>query len=118
MLVRLRLLVVLLARYSMVFALGCWDSLVLNVSLHSPRSLFLADPLDLGAPVIIARIKPGRFTLVLRNLHLSATVVNVSTAFLVLTLIPLETILRGVNVLSILAEVVNLISSSRLWCVR
>jgi hypothetical protein len=63
--------------------------------------------LDIGAPVMIARIKPGRFPLVLRNLHLSAVVVNFSTIFLVSTLIPLETILHGENILSILAEVVT-----------
>ena len=62
--------------------------------------------LAIGAPVIITRIKPNRFALVLRNLHFSAIVINFMTAFLVLSLIPMETILRGANVLSVLAEVV------------
>jgi len=56
--------------------------------------------------VIIKRIKPGRFTLVLRNLHISAIIVNSLAVLLALALVPLKTILGGANVLSVLAEVV------------
>ncbi|KAE9408697.1 AAAP amino acid permease [Gymnopus androsaceus JB14] len=55
-------------------------------------------------PAYIARIKPGRFPLVLRNLHYPAIVLNCVVMTLVLAIVPLETILQGDNVLSILAE--------------
>ncbi|KAE9388572.1 hypothetical protein BT96DRAFT_1073353 [Gymnopus androsaceus JB14] len=55
-------------------------------------------------PACIARIKPGRFPLVLRNLHYSAIVLNCVVMTLVLAIVPLETILQSDNVMSILAE--------------
>ncbi|KAE9408696.1 hypothetical protein BT96DRAFT_1013316 [Gymnopus androsaceus JB14] len=59
---------------------------------------------DWVTPAYIARIKPGRFPLVLRNLHYPAIVLNCVVMTLVLAIVPLETILEGDNVLSILAE--------------
>ncbi|KAH7928884.1 hypothetical protein BV22DRAFT_1030277 [Leucogyrophana mollusca] len=56
------------------------------------------------APAYIAKIRPGRYPSVLRNLHLPAIVLNVTMMLLVLALIPLETILHGDNILSILAQ--------------
>lgn len=56
------------------------------------------------APSYIGRIKPGRFPRVLRNLHLPAIVLNTLMVTLVLATVPLETVLRGANVLSVLAE--------------
>jgi hypothetical protein len=62
-----------------------------------------------GTPALTARIKPGRFPLVLRNLHISAFVLNCSTALLVLALIPLQNIAKAPNILSVLGNVVRLI---------
>ncbi|KAJ3733852.1 AAAP amino acid permease [Lentinula guzmanii] len=55
-------------------------------------------------PAYIARIKPGRLPLVLRNLHYPAIVLNCVLMMLVLAIVPLETILEGDNILSLLAE--------------
>lgn len=60
-----------------------------------------------GTPAYIARIKPGRLPLVLRNLHYPAIVLNCSVMTLALAIVPLETILQGANVLSVLAEMVR-----------
>lgn len=43
----------------------------------------------------------------LRNLHFSAIIVDVVAMLLVLALVPLNTVLSGGNVLSILAETVS-----------
>ncbi|KAF8902544.1 AAAP amino acid permease [Gymnopilus junonius] len=56
-------------------------------------------------PSYVSRIKPGKFPLVLRNLHIPAIILNTVVMLLVLGLIPLDTILGGANVLSVLAEV-------------
>ncbi|PFH51185.1 hypothetical protein AMATHDRAFT_3316 [Amanita thiersii Skay4041] len=56
-------------------------------------------------PAYIARIKPGQFPPVLRNLHLPAVLLNTSLILLLLAIIPLEKIQEGANVLSLLAEV-------------
>ncbi|KAF9556823.1 hypothetical protein CPC08DRAFT_641000 [Agrocybe pediades] len=55
-------------------------------------------------PSYIARIKPGKFPQVLRNLHIPAIVLNTVMMLLLIALIPLETILSGANVLSVLAQ--------------
>ncbi|KDR77023.1 hypothetical protein GALMADRAFT_425547 [Galerina marginata CBS 339.88] len=55
-------------------------------------------------PSYVSRIKPGKFPLVLRNLHLPAILLNTTMMLLVLAIIPLDTILGGANVLSILAH--------------
>ncbi|KAJ3877659.1 AAAP amino acid permease [Lentinula edodes] len=55
-------------------------------------------------PAYIARIKPGRLPLVLRNLHYPAIVLNCVLMTLVLAIVPLESILQGDNILSLLAE--------------
>ncbi|KAK1216606.1 hypothetical protein PQX77_020726 [Marasmius sp. AFHP31] len=57
------------------------------------------------APSYIGRIKPGRLPLVLRNLHYPAIAITVVMATLSLALVPLNTILAGANVLSVLAEI-------------
>jgi hypothetical protein len=64
----------------------------------------------LGTPSYIGRMKPGRFPRVLRNLHLPAILVNTLMITLVLATVPLETVLRGANVLSLLAEMVHYLS--------
>ncbi|KAJ7439001.1 amino acid permease-domain-containing protein [Mycena latifolia] len=56
------------------------------------------------APSYIGRMKPGSFPRVLRNLHLPAILLNTLMITLVLATVPLETVLRGANVLSVLAE--------------
>ncbi|KAJ7122407.1 amino acid permease-domain-containing protein [Mycena epipterygia] len=56
-------------------------------------------------PSYIARIKPGEFPLVLRNLHLPAIGLNTVMITLVLATLPLTTVLGGADVLSALAEV-------------
>ncbi|KAJ6537397.1 amino acid permease-domain-containing protein [Mycena vulgaris] len=55
-------------------------------------------------PSYIGRMKSGRFPGVLRNLHLPAIVLNTLMITLVLAIVPLETVLQGANVLSVLAE--------------
>jgi len=47
------------------------------------------------------------FPLVLRNLHLPAIILNTVMMLLVIALIPLDVILGGANVLSVLAQVVK-----------
>ncbi|KAF8888797.1 amino acid permease-domain-containing protein [Infundibulicybe gibba] len=55
-------------------------------------------------PAYIARIKPGKYPLVLRNLHIPAIILNTTIMTLVIATIPLDTILTGANILSILAQ--------------
>ncbi|KAF5384450.1 hypothetical protein D9615_003405 [Tricholomella constricta] len=55
-------------------------------------------------PSYIGRIKTGQLPLVLRNLHMPAIVLNSVIMVLVLAVVPLETVLGGANVLSVLAE--------------
>ncbi|KAJ7764169.1 amino acid permease-domain-containing protein [Mycena maculata] len=56
-------------------------------------------------PSYIGRIQPGRFPLVLRNLHLPVIVLDTVMITLVLATVPLTTLLGGADVLSTLAEV-------------
>lgn len=60
-----------------------------------------------GSPAYVARIKPGRFPLVLRNLHIPAIILNCVSMLLVLAILPMKTVLDGNNILSILAEMVR-----------
>ncbi|KAJ7230350.1 amino acid permease-domain-containing protein [Mycena pura] len=55
-------------------------------------------------PSYAGRVKSGRFPLVLRNLHLPAIFLNTLMITLVFATIPLQTVLSGANVLSVLAE--------------
>ncbi|KAF9484090.1 hypothetical protein BDN70DRAFT_891267 [Pholiota conissans] len=55
-------------------------------------------------PSYVSRIKAGKFPLVLRNLHLPAIFLNTLMMLLVLALVPLDVILGGANVLSVLAQ--------------
>ncbi|KAH0581075.1 hypothetical protein H2248_012209 [Termitomyces sp. 'cryptogamus'] len=55
-------------------------------------------------PSYIGRIKEGHYPLVLRNLHLPAIALNGTIMVLVLANVPLETVLGGANVLSVLAQ--------------
>ncbi|KAI0083586.1 amino acid permease-domain-containing protein [Irpex rosettiformis] len=55
-------------------------------------------------PSYASNIKHGCYPKVLRNLHYPAIVVDVVAMLLVLALVPLNTVLSGGNVLSILAE--------------
>ncbi|KAL0945974.1 hypothetical protein HGRIS_012252 [Hohenbuehelia grisea] len=55
-------------------------------------------------PAYSSRIKPGRFPLVLRNLHWPAILFNTLLMLLVLALLPLQTVIQGSNILSLLAE--------------
>ncbi|PPQ71248.1 hypothetical protein CVT26_010990 [Gymnopilus dilepis] len=56
-------------------------------------------------PSYVSKIKPGKFPLVLRNLHIPAIILNTLVMLLALALVPLDTILGGANVLSVLAAV-------------
>ena len=56
----------------------------------------------------MSSIKPGRFPLVLRNLHYPAIVLNSLSMLFVLAHVPFDTVLGGANVLSVLAETVNI----------
>ncbi|KAJ6496083.1 amino acid permease-domain-containing protein [Mycena sanguinolenta] len=64
-------------------------------------------------PSYVGAIKPGRFPLVLRNVHLPAIVLNTLMITLVLATVPLEQVLSGANVLSVLAGM-----SARPWLRR
>ncbi|KAG5732915.1 hypothetical protein E4T56_gene8432, partial [Termitomyces sp. T112] len=55
-------------------------------------------------PSYIGRIKKGYLPLVLRNLHIPAIALNTAIMLLVLAVVPLETVLQGSNVLSVLAQ--------------
>ncbi|PPR03413.1 hypothetical protein CVT24_012708, partial [Panaeolus cyanescens] len=55
-------------------------------------------------PSYVSRIKPGKFPLVLRNLHIPAIFLNTIIMTLVLAIIPLDIIQGGANVLSVLAQ--------------
>ncbi|KNZ79290.1 hypothetical protein J132_03765 [Termitomyces sp. J132] len=55
-------------------------------------------------PSHIGRIKKGYLPLVLRNLHIPAIAMNTAIMLLVLAVVPLETVLQGSNVLSVLAQ--------------
>ncbi|KAF8957524.1 AAAP amino acid permease [Flammula alnicola] len=60
--------------------------------------------LFLGTPSYVSRIKAGKFPLVLRNLHIPAIFLNTLIMLLVLAVVPLDVILGGANVLSVLAQ--------------
>lgn len=62
----------------------------------------------LGTPSYISRIKPGKYPLVLRNLHIPAIVLNSVIMLLVLAIIPLDVIQGGANILSVLAQEVSI----------
>lgn len=81
----------------------CQCTLKKSYQLNS-NCLFLV----LGTPSYISRIKPRRFPSVLRNLHLPAIVLNTVIMLLVLAVIPLDVVLSGANILSVLAYTVSL----------
>ena len=58
-------------------------------------------------PAYVATIKPGRFPSVLRNLHIPAIILSAGMMLLVLAVVPLDSVLKDVNVLSVLAETVS-----------
>jgi hypothetical protein len=58
-------------------------------------------------PAYVARIKPGRFPLVLRDLHISAIVLSAGMMALVIAVVPLDSVLKEANMLSVLAEIVS-----------
>ncbi len=93
----------------MVCALGFWGSLGLNVRFCAVLCSFptILIRLDSGIPSYASSIKHGRYPKVLRNLHYPAIVVDVMAMLFVLALVPLDTVLSGGNVLSILAETVS-----------
>ena len=64
----------------------------------------------------MSRIKPGKFPLVLRNLHIPAIGMNTVLMLLVLAVIPMDVILGGANVLSVLAQAVGFDHSTALAC--
>jgi hypothetical protein len=63
-----------------------------------------------GTPSYVGRIKKGQLPLVLRNLHIPAIILNSLIMVLVLAVVPLETVLGGANVLSILAQMVCILT--------
>jgi hypothetical protein len=81
----------------------CWP-----LSVFFPPSLIEPSFL-LGTPSYVSRIKPEKYPLVLRNLHLPAIILNTVMMLLVLALIPLDDILGGANVLSVLAQAVGIV---------
>ncbi|KIL66086.1 hypothetical protein M378DRAFT_186176 [Amanita muscaria Koide BX008] len=68
-----------------------------------------------GVPSYIARIKPRKFPLVMRNLHLPTIFLNAFLMLLILALVPLEKIQGGANVLSVLAESSGILSACELF---
>lgn len=72
----------------------------------SPRSIEITNTFGAGTPSYVSSVKPGRFPLVLRNLHYPAICLNFLAMLFLLALVPLDTILGGANVLSVLATVV------------
>jgi hypothetical protein len=71
---------------------------------------------NIATPAYITKIKPGRFPLVLRNLHIPAIFIDTFAMLMVLALVPLDTILSGANVLSVLADVVGIVFSIGNYC--
>lgn len=71
---------------------------------------------DVGTPAYIARIKPGRLPLVLRNLHIPAIILNSIIMVLVMSALPLDAVLKADNVLSLLAEQVGSSSTCQSHC--
>lgn len=63
--------------------------------------------MSLGIPSYASLIKPGKFPLVLRNLHIPAIILNPLLMVLILAVLPLDVVLGGANVLSSLADVVK-----------
>ncbi|KAF7967052.1 hypothetical protein HWV62_35979 [Athelia sp. TMB] len=59
-------------------------------------------------PAYISHIKPGRFPLVLRNLHIPAIVINTVIMLLTLAILPLDIVVSSPNVLSVLGQYVSL----------
>jgi uncharacterized membrane protein YfcA len=57
-------------------------------------------------PAYVACIKPGRFPFVLCNLHIPAMILMAGMVMLVLAVVPLDIILEGANVLSVLGQIV------------
>ncbi|KAG6905908.1 hypothetical protein DXG01_016979 [Tephrocybe rancida] len=55
-------------------------------------------------PSYIGRIKKGQLPLVLRNLHIPAIGLSSTAMVLVLAIVPLDTVLRSSNILSVLAQ--------------
>lgn len=75
--------------------------------------LYLLDLLEfltsiVGTPSYVSSVKPGRFPMILRNLHYPAIFLNFLAMLFLLALVPLDTILGGANVLSVLATVVRI----------
>ena len=91
----------------MVFALGCWVLLALNVRLLWPSLLCPSYSSFAGTPSYIERIRPGKFPQVLRSLHIPAIIFNTVLMLLILAIVPLNEILGGANVLSTLAQYVR-----------
>jgi len=77
------------------------------VKLYLPFCHILAHGMSTGTPSYVSLIKPGAFPLVLRNLHISAILLNSTLMILVLALVPLDVTLGGANVLSVLADIVS-----------
>lgn len=70
---------------------------------HSKMFSLLVDVI-IGTPSYVARIMPGRFPKVLRNMHYPAIILNALMMLLLLAVAPVNEILSGANVLSLLAE--------------
>ena len=66
----------------------------------------------IGAPSYTSCIKPGKYPLVLRNLHLPAIFLNTVFMILVLAIIPMDVVKGGANVLSVLAQLVSFLPVS------
>jgi hypothetical protein len=72
----------------------------------------------LGIPSYAASIRPGRFPSILRNLHYPAIILNTLLMLFALALVPLDTILAGANILSVLAETVCLANNETMQLLR
>lgn len=68
-----------------------------------------------GTPSYISRIKPGKYPLVLRNLHIPSIILNSVIMLLVLAIIPLDVVQGGANVLSVLAQQVSIKIGIPFW---
>jgi uncharacterized MAPEG superfamily protein len=64
---------------------------------HSPRP-------TIGTPSYVSSIKPGRFSIVLRNLHYTAIFFNAACMLAVVTVVPMKESLAAANVLARLAQ--------------
>lgn len=72
-----------------------------------PQSFVTIHAILPGAPADVPKIRKGRYSAVLRNIHLASVILNGPIMLLVVAVLPLNKVLASSNVLSVLAEEVR-----------